>query len=114
MIDFARAVAITDNRPYREIAEYLAGWRDHTEAAFRTLSYVDGVNLAKRAVAPALFSVALMDLTCPPSTVLGATATRFSSPALFNTTPMGMKAPCSASCSPARPRAVPKSLFKSS
>jgi cephalosporin-C deacetylase len=69
---FERAVAITDNHPYREIAEYLAGWRDHAEAAFRTLSYVDGVNLAKRAVAPALFSVALMDATCPPSTVYAA------------------------------------------
>ncbi len=69
---FERAVAITDNHPYREIAEYLAGWRDHAEAAMRTLSYVDGVNLARRAVAPALFSVALMDATCPPSTVYAA------------------------------------------
>jgi cephalosporin-C deacetylase len=69
---FARAVTLTDKHPYREIAEYLAGWRDHAETAFRTLSYFDGVNLAKRAVAPALFSVALMDATCPPSTVYAA------------------------------------------
>ncbi|GAA1426518.1 acetylxylan esterase [Microlunatus lacustris] len=69
---FARAVALTDRHPYREIAEYLAGWRDHADTAFRTLSYVDGVNLAKRALAPALFSVALMDATCPPSTVYAA------------------------------------------
>lgn len=69
---FARAVALTDRHPYREIAQYLAGWRDHADAALRTLSYVDGVNMARRAVAPALFSVALMDLTCPPSTVYAA------------------------------------------
>jgi cephalosporin-C deacetylase len=30
------------------------------------------VNFAKRATAPALFSVALMDLVCPPSTVYTA------------------------------------------
>jgi cephalosporin-C deacetylase len=36
------------------------------------LSYFDGVNFAKRATAPALFSTALMDATCPPSTVFGA------------------------------------------
>jgi cephalosporin-C deacetylase len=37
--------------------------------AFATLSYFDGVNFAKRATAPAMFSVALMDQVCPPSTV---------------------------------------------
>ena len=42
------------------------------DAAFRTLSYFDGVNFAARAKAPALFSVALMDDICPPSTVYGA------------------------------------------
>ncbi|MEO8907593.1 MAG: acetylxylan esterase, partial [Microbacteriaceae bacterium] len=36
------------------------------------LSYFDGVNFAKRAQAPAWFSAALMDATCPPSTVFGA------------------------------------------
>jgi cephalosporin-C deacetylase len=34
----------------------------------RTLSYFDGVNFAKRATAPTLYSVALMDQICPPST----------------------------------------------
>ena len=38
----------------------------------RTLGYFDGVNLARRAGTPALFSAALMDATCPPSTVYGA------------------------------------------
>jgi cephalosporin-C deacetylase len=37
-----------------------------------TLSYFDAVNFAKRGRAPSLFSVALMDLICPPSTVYAA------------------------------------------
>ena len=32
----------------------------------------DGVDFAKRASVPALFSVALMDQVCPPSTVYAA------------------------------------------
>jgi len=39
---------------------------------FETLSYFDGVNFAPRATAPALFSTALMDIICPPSTVYAA------------------------------------------
>jgi cephalosporin-C deacetylase len=69
---FRRAVELTDRHPYREIALYLAGWRDHAAAAYRTLSYVDGVNLGRLASCPTLFSVALMDQTCPPSTVYAA------------------------------------------
>lgn len=69
---FARALALTDAHPYGEITTFLAGWRDQAPAAMRTLSYVDGVNMAKRANAPALFSVALMDPVCPPSTVFAA------------------------------------------
>jgi len=69
---FARALKITDRDPYAEITRYLSGWRDLVPAAYRTLSYFDGVNLGKRATAPALFSVGLMDQTCPPSTVYAA------------------------------------------
>lgn len=69
---FQRAVALTDARPYSEITEFLAGWRDQVPAAERTLGYFDGVNHAKRATAPTLFSVALMDPICPPSTVFAA------------------------------------------
>lgn len=58
--------------PYAEARTYLASHRHEVEMAFRTLSYVDVVNHAKRATAPALFSVALMDTTCPPSTVYAA------------------------------------------
>jgi cephalosporin-C deacetylase len=69
---FQRAVDICDQDPYMEITRYLAVHRGAASTAFRTLSYFDGVNLAKRATAPALFSVALMDQVCPPSTVYAA------------------------------------------
>ena len=69
---FQRALKITDAAPYSEITNYLHGWRDQVETAYRTLSYFDGVNLGHRAAAPGLFSVGLMDATCPPSTVYAA------------------------------------------
>ncbi len=69
---FRRATEITDTRPYLEIAHYCAAHRDRVDDVFRTLSYFDGVHLGARATAPALFSVALMDMTCPPSTVFAA------------------------------------------
>ena len=69
---FQRALKITDNAPYSEITNYLHGWRDQVDVAYRTLSYFDGVNLARRSATPTLFSVALMDATCPPSTVFAA------------------------------------------
>jgi cephalosporin-C deacetylase len=67
-----RGVEITANDPYAEVATYLSVHRGHVDDAFRTLSYIDAVNHAKRAVAPARFSVALMDTVCPPSTVYAA------------------------------------------
>lgn len=67
-----RAVEITARDPYAEVSAYLAVNRGHAEAAFRTLSYIDAANHAKRATAPARFSVGLMDQTCPPSTVYAA------------------------------------------
>jgi len=69
---FERAVGLTDSDPYHEIVRYLSVHRDAVEPVFRTLSYFDGVNFAARASAPALYSVALMDQVCPPSTVYAA------------------------------------------
>lgn len=69
---FPRATTITAADPYGEVVRYLSVHRDHVDAAFRTLSYLDGVHFARRARADALFSVALMDVTCPPSTVYAA------------------------------------------
>ncbi len=72
LADFRRAVDVTDGFPYQEIVKYLQVHRDQERAVFRTLSYIDVVSHAKRATAPALFSVALRDVTCPPSTVFAA------------------------------------------
>ena len=69
---FRRAVDLSDREPYTEITTYLSVHRAHAAAAFRTLSYLDGVSFARRATAPALFSVGLMDPICPPSTVYAA------------------------------------------
>jgi cephalosporin-C deacetylase len=69
---FERAVQIVDREPYLELVRYLSVHKNKIDTAFETLSYFDGVNLAKRALAPALFSVALFDPICPPSTVFAS------------------------------------------
>ena len=51
---------------------YLKAHRDHVDRALETLSYFDVANLGRLAIAPALFSVGLMDDICPPSTVYAA------------------------------------------
>jgi cephalosporin-C deacetylase len=70
--DFPRATSIVDTLPYGEIVQYLKVHRDHVDQVFRTLSYFDVAVLGRRASAPALFSVGLMDVICPPSTVFAA------------------------------------------
>ncbi|MFS0865801.1 acetylxylan esterase [Microbacterium sp. 179-B 1A2 NHS] len=67
-----RALAITDSEPYGEIVAYLARYRDRIDEVAHTLSYIDGANLAPLAEVPTLFSVALRDTVCPPSTVYAA------------------------------------------
>ncbi|MFF1380994.1 acetylxylan esterase [Streptomyces sp. NPDC058308] len=72
LCDFPRATTLTDRPPYSEIGLYLKARRDGQERVFSTLSYFDGVHFAARGRAPALFSAALQDQTCPPSTVFAA------------------------------------------
>jgi cephalosporin-C deacetylase len=69
---YRRASQITDSYPYYELVAYCKTHRDEVDQVFATLRYFDGVNFAARATAPALFSVALMDAVCPPSTVFAA------------------------------------------
>jgi cephalosporin-C deacetylase len=69
---YRRATEITDAAPYSEIVEYCRAHRDRVDSVFRTLAYFDGMNFAVRCRARALFSVALRDLICPPSTVFAA------------------------------------------
>jgi cephalosporin-C deacetylase len=67
-----RAFEITDGDPYHEVVRFCKIHRDKVDRVFATLPYFDGLNFAARAVAPTFFSVALMDTTCPPSTVFAA------------------------------------------
>jgi cephalosporin-C deacetylase len=69
---YRRAAELVDTMPYNEITRFCVAHRDKVDTVFRTLSYFDGVNFATRAQAQALFSVALMDDICPPSTVFAA------------------------------------------
>jgi cephalosporin-C deacetylase len=69
---FRRAVEVTNSHPYAELSEYCAVHSDRVDQVFATLSYVDVVNHARRAVAPALFSVGLADDITPASTVFAA------------------------------------------
>jgi cephalosporin-C deacetylase len=72
LCDFPRATTLVDTDPYGEIVRYLKTHRDHVARATATLAYFDGVSMARRSTAPALFSVGLMDQICPPSSVYAA------------------------------------------
>ena len=72
LCDFRRAAEVAQTEPYLELVRYLAAHRDAVERTFATLAHFDGAVLASLATAPALFSVALMDQTCPPSTGFAA------------------------------------------
>ncbi|WP_348786665.1 acetylxylan esterase [Leifsonia sp. NPDC080035] len=69
---YRRGAEVAIGGPFRELATYLSVHRDEVDTVFRTLSYLDGVNFARRIHAPALFSVALMDAVVPPSTTFAA------------------------------------------
>ncbi|OEV12734.1 acetylxylan esterase [Streptomyces nanshensis] len=69
-----RGVELATAGPYPEIAHYLGVHvRDDPESVFATLAHFDGLHFARRAASvPALFSVALMDPVCPPSSGFAA------------------------------------------
>lgn len=70
--DFPRALAVAARGPYPELVAFLARHRDHAAGVLEVLNYFDGVHFARRATAPALFSVALLDDVCPASTVFAS------------------------------------------
>ena len=74
LCDVVRALEVSDEHPYRELRQYLSSHRGAEQRTLATLGYVDGVFLARRATAPALLSVGLLDRICPPSTVYAAYA----------------------------------------
>jgi cephalosporin-C deacetylase len=70
LCDFPRAVNLGE-APYTEIATYLRRHPDREATALRTLSYVDVANLARMITCPAVVTVGLWDVICPPSTIFG-------------------------------------------
>ena len=69
---FERAITLTNDGPYKEISELARRHPGFLDTMLKTLPYFDGVNLARYAEVPALFSVGLMDTVCAPSTVFAA------------------------------------------
>jgi cephalosporin-C deacetylase len=67
-----RAAEITASMPYGELAQYCRVHQNEVGQVFRTISYIDVVNHAKRCSVPALFSVGLLDDITPASTVFAA------------------------------------------
>jgi cephalosporin-C deacetylase len=67
-----RGAEITASLPFGELAQYCRVHHQEVEQVFRTISYVDVVNHAKRGKAAALFSVGLLDDITPASTVFAA------------------------------------------
>ncbi|MEU5716870.1 acetylxylan esterase [Streptomyces sp. NPDC020403] len=72
LCNIPRGARIAGTPPYTEIAAYLRLYRDRAESVFRTLAYFDAAQHATRATAPALFSIAMADEICPPSTCFTA------------------------------------------
>lgn len=72
LCDYHRGATLVDVPPYRELRRYFAVYPDRVESIMANLAYIDGVNFARIANAPAYFSVALMDDCVPPSTTFGA------------------------------------------
>lgn len=69
---FRRAVTLTAQTAYAEIAAYLRIHPGREQAVWQTLAYFDGVFFAERIRAHSLVAVGLMDEACPPSTVFAA------------------------------------------
>ncbi|HYF74633.1 MAG TPA: acetylxylan esterase [Nocardioides sp.] len=72
LCDIQRAIGLTGEFPYREVADFLSQQVDLADQALDTLRYVDCALLARRIRATTMMSVGLMDEICPPSTVFAA------------------------------------------
>ncbi|MGG5170759.1 acetylxylan esterase [Pseudarthrobacter sp. J1738] len=70
--DFPRAIDTAAKGPYPDIFAFLSRHREKYEGILKVLNYFDGVHFAARAQTPVLYSVALADDVCPPSTVFAS------------------------------------------
>lgn len=66
---FEKAIEMTDDYPYQEIANYFRIHREAIDNSLKTLSYFDCMNLVTRSNAKALVSVGMHDPICPPDTI---------------------------------------------
>jgi cephalosporin-C deacetylase len=72
---FRRSIELYSDSPYNEIYHYFKvqdQLHQTEETVYKTLSYVDCMNLADRIKCPTLISVGLEDTICPPSTGFAA------------------------------------------
>jgi len=69
MCDYRRAINITPAGPYVEIPAFLKSFPHLTDAALRTLSYCDNLNLAPWITCKTIVCNCLCDDVCPPSTI---------------------------------------------
>jgi cephalosporin-C deacetylase len=72
LCDIRRGADVALKDPYLELVRWVSIHRDQADAAFAALDYVDAALLAPAATCPAMFSVAMRDEICPPSTVYAA------------------------------------------
>jgi cephalosporin-C deacetylase len=68
LCDVRRAIEVTDTAPYAELLAFVRTRRHDAQRALEVLAYFDGITMAAHSTVPALFSIALMDDICPPST----------------------------------------------
>lgn len=68
LCELNRAAELTTAYPYSALAQHFAARPDDIDGALNTLAYFDGVNFARRAHAPATFSIGLVDEVTPPET----------------------------------------------
>jgi cephalosporin-C deacetylase len=66
---FRKALEVTNQNPYQELALYVNRYPEREETVYRTLAYFDNLSLADRIRCPVLMTVGLQDLICPPSTI---------------------------------------------
>jgi cephalosporin-C deacetylase len=66
---YRRALEVTNQNPYQEIAVYCNRYPEREQEVFQTLAYFDNLSLADRIQCPVLMTVGLQDLVCPPSTI---------------------------------------------
>ncbi|MCD7034606.1 acetylxylan esterase [Metabacillus sp. GX 13764] len=71
LTDFRRSVELATEGPYNEIYHYFKvhdPLHQTEELIYKTLSYVDCMNLASRISCPVMLGIGLEDNICPPST----------------------------------------------